>query len=431
VGTIVGGRYRLITCIGRGAMGEVWRSEHLALNTPVAIKLVDAGSHRDGDEILERFRIEGQAAGRLRSPHVVQIFDYGTEGDIAYMAMELLEGETLADRLTRAGRFTLADTARILHEIAIGVGQAHEAGVIHRDLKPQNVFLARIGGRVIVKVLDFGIAKLTVAAPTDTLKTHAGMMVGTPAYMSPEQVMGNTQIDWRSDLWQMGIIAYECVCGRMPFDGTSLGDLFMKICSVPLPVPSRAAQVPEAFDGWFARAMQRDPERRFQSAREMAEALAAIVPAGAARKTVQSEIFRANASNSPWGSAKAGDEAPNGKRIALIALLAALSTVVLVSSLLWLFTRGGDETTAPQGATSGSAPPPSAVPTMTATSGQDVTGPAVTPSATARDPGEQAPPSSSAVPSASPSGAPSSGPTGGPPIKGQKGPRRAEDVFGI
>jgi serine/threonine-protein kinase len=407
-------------------MGEVWRGQHLALNTELAVKLVDASARKDGDEILERFRIEGQAAGRLKSPHIVQIFDYGTEGTTAYMAMELLEGEALSDRLTRAGRFSLADTARVLHEIALGVGAAHEQGIVHRDLKPQNVFLARIGGRVVVKVLDFGIAKLTAAPSSDTLKTHAGMMVGTPAYMSPEQVMGNTQIDWRSDLWQMGIIAFECVCGRMPFDATSLGELFMKICSMPLPVPSRMGPVPEAFDAWFARAMQRDPEKRFQSSKEMAEALAAIVPAGAARRTVQSELFRDNARTSPWGD-KSRDVAPDKKHLATIAIIAAVSTVLLLSTAIWLIAgRGGDAADPAKGAPSASATEPSSRPDAIKTA------PSASPSSAPPEPSVA--PTATVSPSApaiEPSAAPASSPSAPQGAKPPKQGGRAEDIFGI
>jgi serine/threonine-protein kinase len=401
-------------------MGEVWQGLHTALNTQIAVKLVDASAHKDRDEILERFRIEGQAAGRLRSPHIVQIFDYGTDGNVAYMAMELLEGETLADRLLRAGRFSLADTARVLHEIALGVALAHEQGIVHRDLKPQNVFLAKMGGRMTVKVLDFGIAKLTAAPPSDTLKTHAGMMVGTPAYMSPEQVMGHTQIDWRSDLWQMGIIAFECVTGKMPFEATSLGDLFMRICSAPLPVPSKFGPASEAFDAWFAKAMQRDPEKRFQSAKEMAEALAAIVPAGAARRTVQSDLFRDNANASLWSGEKGG-ETTNRKSLAVIAIVAALSTVVIVSAALWLFSKRGDETKgAPQIAPS--AAETSSPREATTTEPVVIPSPGVTPSAS---PSGAAPaPTQTTAPSSSPNAPPS---TTTPPR--QNG--RAEDVFGI
>ncbi|MCK6587315.1 MAG: serine/threonine protein kinase [Polyangiaceae bacterium] len=401
-------------------MGEVWQGLHLALNTQLAVKLVDASAHKDRDEILERFRIEGQAAGRLRSPHIVQIFDYGTEGNIAYMAMELLEGETLSDRLVRAGRFSIADTARVLHEIALGVALAHEQGIVHRDLKPQNVFLAKIGGRVTVKVLDFGIAKLTAAPPTDTLKTHAGMMVGTPAYMSPEQVMGNTQIDWRSDLWQMGIIAFECVCGKMPFEATSLGDLFMRICSAPLPVPSKFGPASEAFDAWFARAMQRDPEKRFQSAKEMAEALAAIVPAGAARRTVQSDLFRENAQASLWSGDKAAE--PNRKSLAVIAIIAALSTVALVSAVLWFFAaKGEDPARSPSPSPSLSATNPSSTPETPSSAAVPSPPPAPTVAPSGPASSEPTPPASPTAPSTTPPAIPK------PPKKGG----RAEDIFGI
>ena len=407
-------------------MGEVWQGLHLTLNTQIALKLVDASAHKDREEILERFRFEGQAAGRLRSPHIVQIFDYGTDGNIAYMAMELLEGETLADRLVRAGRFSIADTARILHEIALGVTLAHEQGIVHRDLKPQNVFLAKVAGRVTVKVLDFGIAKLTAAPPTDTLKTHAGMMVGTPAYMSPEQVMGHTQIDWRSDLWQMGIIAFECVSGKMPFEATSLGDLFMRICSAPLPVPSKFGPATDAFDAWFARAMQRDPEKRFQSAREMAEALADLVPAGAARRTVKSDVFRDNARVSPWSA----DKGPNRKHIAIIALIAALSTVAIVSAALWFFSKRGDD---PAGSPPPPPPPPRGAPTSVTPGSHHESSPIVVPSPGAGPSGAPSVTPSGAAPEASPSASPSSS-AGAPPTTTTKPPKqsdRAEDIFGI
>ncbi len=389
---MLGGRYRLLTCIGRGAMGEVWKGEHIALHTTFAIKLVDASAHRDGQEILERFKIEGQAAGRLRSPNIVQVFDYGTEGSTAYMAMELLEGETLADRLARVGRFSLADTARVMYEIAQGLSLAHEQGIIHRDLKPQNVFLARIAGRVTVKILDFGIAKLTLSAPVDTLKTSAGMMVGTPAYMSPEQIMGDADVSAQSDLWQLGVIAYECVTGRMPFDATSMADLFVRICSAPLPVPSKIAPVPESFDAWFAHAMQRVPEKRFRSAQEMADALADIVPEGHSRRTVQSDLFKDNALNSPW---RDKERPADNKPVAVLVVLAVVSTLALISLavITWIRRGKAEDTTAQHGASAIL----SAASTTAPTASQDTQTPAL-PSA---EPSSSTSTASSAAPSAS------------------------------
>ena len=163
--------------------------------------------------------------------------------------------------------------------MARALDRAHAAGVVHRDLKPANIFLARVDGVEIVKVLDFGIAKILGASREAHLQTQAGFVVGTPAYMSPEQVLGKP-IDHRSDLWALAILAFECVTGRRPFDGETLGQLFMAICNGPLPVPSAVAPVPGAFDAWFARAASRDPAGRFASAGEMAQALGAILAPG-------------------------------------------------------------------------------------------------------------------------------------------------------
>lgn len=391
-------------------MGEVWKGEHIALHTTFAIKLVDASAHRDGQEILERFKIEGQAAGRLRSPNIVQVFDYGTEDLTAYMAMELLEGETLSDRLARAGRFSLADTARVMFEIAQGLTLAHEQGIIHRDLKPQNVFLARIAGRVIVKILDFGIAKLTLSAPVDTLKTSANMMVGTPAYMSPEQIMGEGEVTLQSDLWQLGVIAYECVTGRMPFDATSMADLFVKICSAPLPVPSKFAPVPEAFDAWFARAMQRAPEKRFRSAQEMAEALAAVVPAGQSRRTVQSDLFRENADTSPW---RDKDRPADNRPVTVLVVLAIISTLALISLALITIVRR--DKSAESKAIGTAAATPSAA--LSAPASQEMLPAPSAPALPSADPSAA---SSAPLPTASASASPKGKPTGKTITYGEK-----------
>ena len=288
-GAVIGGRYRLIGPIGAGAMGEVWRAEHATLGTPLAVKLVDTANRRDAGELLARFQQEARAAAQLRSPHVVQILDHGADQRVAFIAMELLEGESLEQRLERRGHLAPSEAAHVLREMARGIDRAHAAGIVHRDLKPPNVFIARVDGVEVVKVLDFGIAKFLGVPREAQLQTQAGFVVGTPAYMSPEQVLAQT-IDRRSDLWQLAIITFECVTGRRPFDGESLGQLFMAICSAPMPIPSAVllasrAPVPPmlaSFDAWFARAAHRDPAQRFGSASEMAEALGAIFAPGAA-----------------------------------------------------------------------------------------------------------------------------------------------------
>ncbi len=275
-GVLLGGRYRLLARIGAGGMGEVWRAEHTSLGTPSAVKVMDTALGDDTQDRLQRFQQEARAAAQLRSPHIVQVLDHGVEGRFAFIVMELLEGEGLDQRLARKGRLTPSETARVIAGMARGLARAHAAGIVHRDLKPANVFLTREGGGEVVKLLDFGIAKLLGPRADLQVKTHQGNVVGTPSYMSPEQVRGG-EVDARSDLWQMGVIAWECLTGQRPFDGPTLGDTFLRICSAPLPAASSIVPVPPGFDAWIARAVNRDVDGRFSSATEMAAALLLIL----------------------------------------------------------------------------------------------------------------------------------------------------------
>jgi len=270
---VLAGRYRLEVRLGQGGMGAIWRAEHLVLQAPVAVKLIDREAVPDEDT-LTRFLREAKSAAALRSPHVVQIIDYGVEGPIPFMVMELLEGENLAQRLKRVRRLSRQETARVLTHVGRAVGLAHDAGIVHRDLKPENVFLVKNEDEEIAKVLDFGVAKGERAAlgPEGT-RTRTGSILGTPYYMSPEQAQGNKTVDKRSDLWSLGVIAFECLTGKRPFYSDGLGDLVLTICVRDLPVPSDVSPVPLGFDAWFAKACARDPENRFQSARELTDAL--------------------------------------------------------------------------------------------------------------------------------------------------------------
>jgi len=271
------GRYRLDERLGAGGMGSIWRAYHLVLAAPVAVKLIDREVVPD-EETLGRFMREAQSAATLRSPHVVQILDYGVDDQLPFIVMELLDGENLAQRLRRLGRLASADTARIITHIGRAVARAHEAGIVHRDLKPENVFLIRNEDEEIAKVLDFGVAKVSVGAlGEDGARTRTGSILGTPYYMSPEQAQGNKTVDHRSDLWSLGVIAFECVTGKRPFYSDGLGDLVLQICIRDIPVPSDLGPVPLGFDAWFARAVARDPEQRFQSARELSDALREIL----------------------------------------------------------------------------------------------------------------------------------------------------------
>jgi serine/threonine-protein kinase len=262
-GTVLADRYRLVEKLGEGSMGSVWRAEHLTLGSEVAIKLLDASIARH-NVALARFMREARSAASLKSIHVVQIHDFGVFGEIPFIAMELLRGETLGARVRRLGKLEPAETARILTHVARAVGKAHEAGVVHRDLKPDNIFLVREDDEEFAKVLDFGVAKAGEGVFAATL-TSAGKLLGTPAYMSAEQAAGNP-VDRRTDLWAMAVIAFECLTGTLPFIGDDLPDLLHAIHDGPIPIPSRLGRVPVGFDAWFARGVARRLDDRFRSA---------------------------------------------------------------------------------------------------------------------------------------------------------------------
>jgi serine/threonine-protein kinase len=273
---VLAGRYRLIGKLVEGGMGTVWRAEHLTLKTHVAVKLIDAAI-ADSLEATARFEREAQAAAELRSTHIVQILDYGVDEGTPYIVMELLDGKSLSTVISHSGKLSPKHTAQLLVQAARGLSRAHEKGVVHRDLKPDNMFVIREGNDEIVKVLDFGIAKkldrLTVSGG---IKTHTGSVLGSPFYMSPEQAIGAPTIDHRSDIWSFAVVAYECLTGKRPFERDTLGAVFIAISQEPLPVPSNLAPVPCGFDQWFARAAARDPDARFQSILEAAQQLQAV-----------------------------------------------------------------------------------------------------------------------------------------------------------
>ena len=263
-------------------MGAVWQAEQLSLRAQVAIKFIqiDSVAHPDA---MARFLREAQLAASLRSPHVVQIIDHGIDGNMPYIAMELLEGETLADRLERVGQLDHLDVARILTHVGRAVGRAHELEIVHRDLKPDNIFLVRNDDEEIAKVLDFGIAKGNTGAGFDSAvanSTRTGDVFGTPHYMSPEQTQSAKSLDHRADIWALGVIAFECLLGRRPFEAETLGGILMAICVRPLPVPSACGPVPAGFDAWFACACAREVSERFPSAREATAELKRICEAG-------------------------------------------------------------------------------------------------------------------------------------------------------
>jgi len=272
---ILAGRYRLERQLGKGGMGSVWLAEHLTLNSWVAVKLMDPAIAAT-TEGAERFRREAQAAASLRSAHVVQVLDYGVHENTPFLVMELLQGQSLAECLEREKRLTPERTLSIVSQVARAIGRAHAGGIVHRDLKPDNIFLVREDDQELAKVLDFGIAK-TTGPRFGGMETRTGVTMGTPYYMSPEQVEGKKALDHRTDLWALAVITCECLTGIRPFDGQTFGELLLNICARPVLAPSAQGFNLPGFDQWFAKGTNRNPDLRFASAQELSAALADVV----------------------------------------------------------------------------------------------------------------------------------------------------------
>jgi serine/threonine protein kinase len=254
-------------------MGSVWLATHLGLGIPCAIKFVE-GEWRRQPEMVTRFEREAKVEAQMRSPHVVHVLDHGVWNGTPYIAMEFLEGESLASRLDRDGRIDAATTHRVVAHVARALTRAHAIGIVHRDLKPENIFMVPGDDGQIAKVLDFGVAKWNTDWVVSSV-TKTGLLVGTPLYMSPEQARGTKEIDFRADLWSLAVIAYQCLTGELPFLSEGLGDLLAKIMFEPIPVPSAIVpSLPPEFDDWWARASSRDANYRFHSAKELADSLA-------------------------------------------------------------------------------------------------------------------------------------------------------------
>jgi serine/threonine protein kinase len=277
-GALLAGKYRLDALIGEGGMGSVWSATHTGLNQAVAIKFISREFVRSA-EALRRFDAEAKAAAQLRSRHVVQVFDTGTlEDGTPYIAMELLHGESLQTRVHRGGPVPLGEAMEILSQCCKALGRAHGAGIIHRDIKPDNIFLAQSNDDdgALVKILDFGVAKMGTGANEQGSQgaTRTGAVLGTPLYMSPEQARGLKTIDQRTDLYSLGLVAYTMFTGNLAFSSESFGDLLLQICTAPLPsLTAGAPWLPPTIEAWFQRACAREPEQRFGSAQEFADAL--------------------------------------------------------------------------------------------------------------------------------------------------------------
>lgn len=284
-GTIIEDKYRIDRMLGKGGMGAVYEGENVRIHRRVAIKILHS-EVSDRDDIVQRFEREAQAAGRIGSAHIVEVLDLGSlfTGE-RFMVMEYLDGESLGARIKKRERLAPQEFASTLHALLEGLAAAHEAHIIHRDLKPDNVYLVNAKNQPdFVKILDFGVSKFTAAEQGDLAKTSTGMIMGTPYYMSPEQVRAE-QLDARSDLYSVGVMTYYAVTGRLPFKAQRFTELAIKITTMPPEPPESIVQLDPQFAAIIHKAMHRDKEHRFQTAREFQAAVAqwmttnSIVPA--------------------------------------------------------------------------------------------------------------------------------------------------------
>lgn len=284
-GMVVADRYRLDRKIGTGGSATVWAATHLTLNRPIAIKFMEVvGPQRDA--IHQRFLREARIAAAVRHRNVIEVIDFGKSAEgLPYMAMELLEGQTLGERMESGELIPVHNVVRIMARVLSGLGAAHDAGLVHRDVKPENIFLCEDADGVYPKLLDFGISRALdrTSEIESVLDTIENVIVGTPDYMSPEQTRGLTTIDHRSDLWSAGVMLYELLTGELPFEGVSVGDLLIQIATAePLAFASLRPDLAGPLDELIMRALSKRPADRFENAREMRTSLLSAVARTAA-----------------------------------------------------------------------------------------------------------------------------------------------------
>jgi serine/threonine-protein kinase len=276
-GQLVTSNVQLVQKLGEGGMGAVWVADHLTLHTRVAVKFMSQQLAMDG-AANARFSREAAAAAQIKSPHVVQSYDHGVTAEgTSFIVMELLEGEDLGERIKGQGPLSMRDTGEILSQCCKALARAHALGIVHRDIKPDNIFLVNTEEDIFVKILDFGIAKISDPAAGFQM-TSTGAMMGTPYYMSPEQFVNSKAVDGRADLWSLAVVVYHCLTGRVPFDGDTFPALCIAVDKGEFPPATQVMPaLPPQLDAWFAKALSRNPADRFASARDLAESFHALL----------------------------------------------------------------------------------------------------------------------------------------------------------
>ncbi|HEX3757099.1 MAG TPA: protein kinase [Kofleriaceae bacterium] len=280
IGSVLDDRYRIEAVLGSGGMGRVYRAEHTKIGKSVAIKVLHSDLTRNR-EASQRFQREAIASGRLDHPNIVGVSDFGVlDSGALYLVMEVLEGESLGDRLARDARIHWVEALDIMRGMLYGLRHAHERGVVHRDIKPDNVYLAQKEGAPVIKILDFGIAKLYAGSADDPASTRAGLTVGTPAYLSPEQAVGG-EITPASDLYSASIVLYEMLVGRAPFEDRD--PLAMLGAHVSRPAPRFAdiapgVDIPAPLEDIIQRGLRKSPSERIATAGEYLALIDAFSP---------------------------------------------------------------------------------------------------------------------------------------------------------
>jgi serine/threonine protein kinase len=350
------GNYRSISLLGEGGMGAVYLAEHPEIGRRVAVKVLRAEFSRDV-QLLGRFLNEARAANAIGHPNIIEILDMGTTTDgMPYLVMELLEGEVLAGRMRRLGRLPLPVALEFAYQTASAVGAAHRKGIVHRDLKPDNLFIVpdeHDPARERIKVLDFGIAKLQMRSPGDSVKTRTGTLMGTPVYMSPEQAMGTKEVDHRSDIYSLGVILFEMLCGKPPFFSEGFGELVHLHMNVQPPSPrSFVPSLPGAVDALIYKTLAKKPDDRHQSMKELQEAIkdassgqfsvrgnstpdfsGGTLPTAASLPTPVSELPRQSTTFSTHGERVAEARPSSGRTKLVLGVVATLA--VLGGGAIW------------------------------------------------------------------------------------------------
>jgi serine/threonine-protein kinase len=311
IGQTLAGKYRIDKLIKTGGMGSVYCGKHVLMDKTVAVKVLRPSLAVD-DAVVARFSREAKAASRISHPHAVSVTDFGeAENGVVFLVMEYLDGRTLKEVIASEGRFTLERTAEIVRQVAGALDAAHSQGVVHRDLKSDNIMLSQTNGGDWAKVLDFGIAKIQqTEGVRDVDITEANLVVGTPQYMSPEQCSQTGPLDARSDIYSLGVIVYEMLAGYVPFTGESPTVIMMKQVQDPPPsILSARPELPTAVDDIVKRALAKQPVDRFQTAGELSAALSGLVATTGETARVSGPIKAADTvANAPIESVDDEDE---------------------------------------------------------------------------------------------------------------------------